>query len=218
MPETKHGYAALVNAPNLLTLSRVLLAIVFFVIIPLGGRWDTSHQSFWYLTALVIFLLAILTDWLDGYVARKYHLETAFGRISDPFVDKLLVCGAFIMFAIYLAGNPYMISESGRHFHLANIAPWMAVIITAREFLISALRGFAESRNIKFGANVWGKQKMAFQSIAICAILAQQAIFNYRPAFAAAATVLIWLAVVSTILSGVLYIFRAKKVLKNEPA
>ena len=216
MPETKHGRSALLKAPNLLTFSRVLLAIVFFVIIPVGH--DDAHQSSWYLLALATFLLAVLTDWLDGYVARRYHMETAFGRVSDPFVDKLLVCGAFIMFAIYLHGNPYMTLEEGEQHYLANVAPWMVVIITGREFLISALRGFAEARNIKFGANVWGKQKMVAQSIAICAILAQQAVFNYDRILAALTTAQISLAVASTILCGLLYISRAKRVLKNEPA
>jgi phosphatidylglycerophosphate synthase len=216
MSETKRAYSHLLYAPNLLTFSRVILAAIFFVFIPLGR--GGVHQSAWYLLALLTFLLAVLTDWLDGYVARRYHLETAFGRVADPFVDKLLVCGGFIMFAFYLPGNPYMAPEAEGTKYLANVAPWMVVIITGREFLISALRGYAESMNIKFGANVWGKQKMFFQSVAICAILANHAVFDYHAAFAWFTTALIWLAVAWTILSGVLYISRAKRVLKNEPA
>jgi len=212
MSETKRAYSHLLYAPNLLTFSRVFIAIIFFIVIP--PEENGASAPLWYLIALGTFLLGTATDWLDGYVARKYHLETALGRVADPFVDKVLVCGGFIILAIYLKGGPYMDNPRG----LVNIAPWMVVIVTAREFLISALRGFAESMNIKFGANVWGKQKMVIQSFAICAILAQHSLFYGYAAFAWFTTVLIWLAVVSTILSGVLYISRAKRVLKNEPA
>jgi CDP-diacylglycerol--glycerol-3-phosphate 3-phosphatidyltransferase len=212
MSETKRAYSHLLNAPNLLTFSRVILAVAFFIVIP--PEESGASGALWYLIALAIFLLAVVTDWLDGYVARKYHMETALGRIADPFVDKVLVCGGFIILAIYLKGGPYMSSPHG----LVNIAPWMVVIVTAREFLISALRGFAESMDIRFGANVWGKQKMVIQSVAICAILAQHSFFYGYAAFAWFTTALIWLAVAWTILSGVLYISRAKRVLKNEPA
>lgn len=216
MSEKKQGLPALLKAPNLLTFSRVILAIIFFIFIYYGAAGKSPRL--WFLLSLATFLVAIVTDWLDGLVARAFHMETAFGRIADPFVDKLLVCGAFIMFAFYLNGNPYMRPQTrpGMPEHLVNIAHWMAVVVIARELLISALRGYAESHDIKFGANVWGKQKMVLQSIAICAILAHQAVFNYKIVFAYVTTGLIWLAVLWTVLSGVTYVFRAKKVLTDE--
>ncbi|RKY25177.1 MAG: hypothetical protein DRP79_06905 [Planctomycetota bacterium] len=220
MSETKRGYVDLLKIPNLVTMFRVLLAFAFFLFIHFAS--STGEHRLWYLIALGTFLLAAATDWLDGFLARKYDMETAFGRIADPFVDKLLVCGAFILFAFYhLKGNPYLRSvedAAGTQKYFVNVAIWMVIVIVGREFLISALRGYAESRNIKFGANVWGKQKMIFQSAAICAILLHQAALNYHIGFAIGTTILLWLAVGWTLLSGILYIQRAARVLSNGPA
>ncbi len=214
MSDTNRASGNLLNIANILTLLRLLLALVVFFTIRLA---DTpGGRPLWYLIGLAIFMLALATDWLDGFVARRFNLETTFGRVADPFVDKLLVCGTFMLFAICLNGNPYLTPEGERY--LANVAPWMVMVIVGREFLISALRGFAESRNIKFGANFWGKQKMVFQSVAICAVFLHQAVLYTHFAFALLTTVLIWLAVGWTLLSGVLYIFRARRVLANEPA
>jgi phosphatidylglycerophosphate synthase len=219
MSETKRGYGDLLKIPNLVTMFRVLLAFAFFLFIHFGHT--PGNRTTWYILALGTFLLAAATDWLDGFLARKYDMETAFGRIADPFVDKLLVCGAFILFAFYLKGNPYLRSvegTAGTQRYLVNVAIWMVIVIVGREFLISTLRGYAESRNVKFGANVWGKQKMIFQSAAICAILLHQAALNYHVGFAIGTTILLWLAVGWTLLSGILYIQRAARVLSNGPA
>ena len=217
MSDTNRASGNLLNIANILTMLRLLLALVVFFTIRLARLADTPEgRSLWYLIGLAIFMLALATDWLDGFMARRFNLETTFGRVADPFVDKLLVCGTLMLFAIYLDGNPYLKPEGEKY--LANVAPWMVMVIVGREFLISALRGFAESRNIKFGATFWGKQKMVFQSIAICAVFLHQAVLNTHPAFAVLTTVLIWLAVGWTLLSGVLYIFRARRVLANEPA
>ena len=103
------------NLPNRLTLSRLLLAIVFFIFL--------SYR--YYNVALGAFLFAWLTDWLDGYLARKKGLLTDFGRIADPFVDKIIVCGGFILLIQ----------------HARDIMPsWMVVVIVAREFLVNSLR------------------------------------------------------------------------------
>jgi CDP-diacylglycerol--glycerol-3-phosphate 3-phosphatidyltransferase len=213
MSEPDRGSGRLVNIPNALTLLRVIFAIVFFAFIVRSSRYEGETVSWCLLSALAIFLLAVFTDWLDGFIARKYNMETGRGRVADPFVDKLLVGGAFIMFALYFDGNPYLKGMDGKY--PVNIAPWMVVVIVGREFLISALRGYAESKEIKFGANVWGKQKMVFQSAAVCAVLVQQALFDSVYVYAAIATALLWLAVGWTIMSGLTYVIRAGRVLRE---
>lgn len=212
MPEPNRGAADLLNAPNTLTMLRLVLALVFFVFIPLAHQ--TRNYTLWYVLALAIFLLAIFTDWLDGFLARRWHQETAFGRVADPFVDKLLICGAFILFAIY---HKEEADAAGAVKYLVNVTPWMVVIVVGRECLISALRGYAESRNVKFGANVWGKQKMVFQSMAVGALLLHHGMLNTHFAYAVATAALLWLAVGWTVLSGILYVVRAGRVLGNEP-
>src|SRR5262245_50954273 len=107
---SKQASSTILNVPNVLTTARFLLAIVVFVLIPL-------HQ---YLAATVVFLIAAGTDWLDGWWARKYSQITKLGRMFDPFVDKIIICGTFI----FLAAEP----GSG-------IRPWMAVVVMGREML-----------------------------------------------------------------------------------
>ncbi|MBT6050391.1 MAG: CDP-diacylglycerol--glycerol-3-phosphate 3-phosphatidyltransferase, partial [Candidatus Scalindua sp.] len=136
--------SVLFNIPNRITLSRLFLAIVFFVFL--------TYRYF--NIAFVIFLVAAATDWLDGYLARKWELSTDLGRLVDPFVDKVIICGTFIIF-VNVADDI--------------IAPWMVITIVAREFLVSSIRGFSESKGIKFASNIWGKTKMFIQSWTICA-------------------------------------------------
>ena len=129
------------NVPNQLTASRLVLAIVLFVLI----AWQ------WYQTGLIVFLLAAGTDWLDGYWARKYGQVTTLGRILDPFVDKIIICGTFI-FLVPLA-------DSG-------IRAWMAVVVVGRELLVTALRSFLEQQGADFSASMSGKLKMVLQCTA----------------------------------------------------
>lgn len=130
------------NVPNQLSAARVILAIGCFTLL--------SVQ--WYLSALVLFLLAAATDWLDGYWARKYNQITQLGRILDPFADKLVICGTFI----FLAAAPG-----------SRIAPWMAVVVMAREMLVTALRSFVEQGGGDFSAKWAGKWKMVLQCVAV---------------------------------------------------
>src|SRR5437879_13063125 len=106
----------ILNVPNVLTTARFVLSIVVFVLIPL------EH----YLAAMIVFIIAAGTDWIDGWWARKYHQVTKLGRIFDPFVDKIIICGTFI----FLAAEPY-----------SGVRPWMAVSILGRELLGPAIRG-----------------------------------------------------------------------------
>lgn len=172
------------NLPNRLTLTRLLLAIVFFVFL--------SYR--YYNVALVSYLFAWLTDWLDGYLARKKGLLTDFGRIADPFVDKIIVCGGFILLI--------------QHAHDI-IPPWMVVVIVAREFLVNSLRSYSESKGIEFGATIWGKAKMFTQSFTISLILLFFAYFKNFMAVKQGIIVMLWLTVIITLVSGIKYMVKA---------
>lgn len=172
------------NLPNRLTLLRLLLAIVFFIFL--------SYR--YYNSALAAFLLAWLTDWLDGYLARKKGLLTDFGRIADPFVDKIIVCGGFILLI--------------QHAHDI-IPPWMVVVIVAREFLVNSLRSYSESKGIEFGATIWGKAKMFVQSFTISLILLFFAQLNHFVAIKQGIIIMLWLTVIITLVSGIKYMVKA---------
>ena len=180
--------SAVFNVPNRITLSRLLLAIVFFVLL--------SHRYF--NVALVIFFVAVVTDWLDGYLARKWDLSTDLGRIVDPFVDKVIICGAFIIF-IHIAKDV--------------IAPWMVIVIVAREFFVSSIRGFSESKGVKFASNIWGKTKMFIQSWTICALILYYAYFENIGWAEYMVGVFMWITIVVTVASGITYVYSAKKTL-----
>ena len=151
------------NIPNAITTGRLLLAILFFGLLSLQfglelRAEDPSDRALWLLdVALVIFIVAGLTDVLDGYLARRMNLVTTFGRVADPVVDKIMVCGSFV----------YFVSLSARTF----VEPWMVVLILGREFLVTAVRSLFESEGRAFGALFWGKAKMFVQCITIAIIL-----------------------------------------------
>ena len=172
------------NLPNRLTLSRLFLAIVFFIFL--------SYRC--YTIALIAFSLAWSTDWLDGYLARKKGLLTDFGRIADPFVDKIIVCGGFILLIQ----------------HARDIIPsWMVVVIVAREFLVNSLRSYSESKGIEFGATIWGKAKMFVQSFTISLILLFFAHLQHLIAIKQGIVVMLWITVIITLVSGITYMVKA---------
>lgn len=180
------------NLPNQITLARLLLSIVVFCLVPMG----------YYVAALVVFILAAGTDWLDGYIARKYNLVTQLGRILDPFVDKFLICGIFI----YLAAD---YPESG-------IAAWMAVVVVARELAVTVIRSFLEAEGVDFSANMAGKLKMVFQCAAVVASLLALSYNNLAPNWLPPILLaLAWLAVLSTIYSGAGYVLQAYRLLSK---
>src|SRR3984893_1308966 len=138
---------AVFNLANQLTAARLGLAIVLFVLIALDA----------WLWCVVTFAAAAVTDWLDGFLARKQGLASPLGRVFDPLVDKVLICGAFI----FLLGVP----ADG-----AGLRPWMVTVVVARELIITGLRSFLENRNVSFGADWLGKLKMVLQCAALFAI------------------------------------------------
>ncbi|RME03011.1 MAG: CDP-diacylglycerol--glycerol-3-phosphate 3-phosphatidyltransferase [Planctomycetota bacterium] len=139
------------NLPNQLTLARFFLAILLFCLLYVYLRY--VPQSWLLEVGGGIFLLAVVSDFLDGYLARKYGLETDFGRIADPLVDKIMVCGCFIFFLSFSERLP--------------LEEWMVVLIIAREFGVNGIRAYLESQGCPFGARWWGKAKMVLQSVTI---------------------------------------------------
>jgi CDP-diacylglycerol--glycerol-3-phosphate 3-phosphatidyltransferase len=190
--------ASLFNLPNQLSLLRLLLAVVLFVMIDLGHFW----------TAFVLFVVASSTDWLDGYFARKYGMVTTLGRMLDPFVDKVIVCGTFV----YLVAIPELTVIPW------GIRAWMVVVIVGREMLVTALRSFIEERGADFSANMLGKVKMVLQCFAAGTALFYLAYHpgTVRPDWLWWVLVLsTWSAVLLTAYSGIIYVWVAHKLLKG---
>lgn len=176
------------NLPNKLTIFRVILIPFFVVAILLRPFGEPASD--W--VALVIFVVASLTDLLDGKIARKYNLVTNFGKFMDPLADKLLVCCAMIC-----------LIELGR------IPAWIVCIIIAREFTISGYRLIAAEKGCVIAANYWGKFKTTFQMIMVILMIAN------IPQLQILTTIIMWVATALTVISLVVYVAENKEVLKD---
>lgn len=174
------------NLPNKLTILRVIM-IPFFVAALLydGG----ANQNMRYVAA-ALFIIASLTDMLDGKIARKYNLVTNFGKFMDPLADKLLVCSALICMI-----------------ELRELPAWMVIIIISREFIISGFRLVASDNGVVIAASYWGKFKTTFQMIGVGLL-----IFNI-PALSTLTTIIVWIALALTVISLVDYIVKNAGVL-----
>ncbi|MBL8989990.1 MAG: CDP-alcohol phosphatidyltransferase family protein [Phycisphaerae bacterium] len=212
--------------PNWLTASRVVLAGVFFAVLTLWRFEDSAASSLkvdWMLLgAAALFGIAVATDALDGYLARRWKVESTFGRIMDPFADKILVLGALVFLAgpdfwwRFPEGHPARISGHG--LQVSGVYPWMAVLMVARELLITSIRAVLEGQGVKFSSDWWGKGKMILQSAAIPAILVIIALAPVQPnpggEFWKGDTgrvmidLIVWTTLVVTVLSGVPYVVR----------
>ena len=174
------------NLPNKLTMFRVIL-IPFFVLFMLV---DITNVDKW--IALAIFIIASLTDLLDGRIGRKYNLVTNFGKFMDPLADKLLVCSALICLV-----------------EMAKIPSWMVIIIIAREFIISGFRLIAADNGVVIAANYWGKFKTTFQMVMICLLIAD------IEAISMITDVIMWAALILTVISLIDYLIKNKDVMKD---
>lgn len=202
------------HVPNLITAGRLVLAIVFFAILSAyqyRGRGDPTLLSI----AFGVYAVALFSDFLDGYLARKWQVQSAFGRIVDPFVDKVLVLGSFIFFA----GKNFIIPDPAfddRHVvkTITGVAPGIVVILLARELLVTSLRAVKESAGESFGAEFSGKLKMVCQSVTILIILIYVNYYHaidqsdYRRAATIFRDFCIWATVAVTVASGLLYLRR----------
>jgi CDP-diacylglycerol--glycerol-3-phosphate 3-phosphatidyltransferase len=155
--------------PNILTFSRLLLTVIFLIMVLYSPR--VANQSLHIDIAFVLFIVAGLTDIVDGIVARKLNVASKFGRMVDPLVDKVLVCGSFICFA--LIHEPKLFNFSP--VTLTAIHWSVAIILIVREAYVTVLRHIAEARGINFAATISGKFKMFTQSFAIGTVLIKMA-------------------------------------------
>ena len=171
------------NIPNTLTLSRLVLAVVFFVLV---------HLQLWW-PGVAVFLAAVLTDMLDGHLARRWKQTTSLGRVMDPFVDKIIILGAFI----FLLLDPS-----------TGVQPWMVIVMLVRELLVTAIRGWSESQGRALGAKWAGKSKMVLQSVTIVVVLTRLAWYGpHAPDWSeVVCQVLLYLTVAVTVVSGWPYV------------
>lgn len=182
--------------PNILTFVRLVLTIVFLVMILCSPY--VANNSFFLDIAFVIFVIAGLSDIVDGIVARSLHVTSKFGRMMDPLVDKILVCGAFICFAII--GEPKLFNLPDLSL---KIILWsVAAILTLREVYVTALRHITEARGINFAATFSGKIKMFLQSFAIGTVIIKMAHVQTATWGYWFTTVVFALMLIATIVSG----------------
>jgi CDP-diacylglycerol--glycerol-3-phosphate 3-phosphatidyltransferase len=176
--------------PNLLTLARLPLAVVLYVCM--------TYEAWW--LGLAVFVVAAITDGLDGWLARRWDQTSAFGRSFDPLTDKVLVCGAFI----FLIPVP-----------AAGVFPWMVTVVIGRELLITGLRGYLEQQGLVFGADQLGKLKMVLQCAVLIGLLLALPLNHTWPWLDAVNQVLLWVMLAVTVLSGVQYVVKAMRLLKG---
>lgn len=190
------------NAPNKITLFRVVLIPVFVVFFLLRIPSETASD----IIALCIFAVASLSDFLDGYLARKNNMVTDFGKLMDPLADKLLVCITLVCF-VKLRGADVVGSYS--------FPAWCAIIIMSREFVIGGIRQLAADKGIIIAAGIWGKVKTVVQ-LFMCLdyIIMPEFLDNGMEWFAVTGVVLMYLATALTVISLIDYIVRNRKALE----
>ena len=167
-----------------------MILVPFLVVFMLTGWGGDANR--W--ICLAIFIVASVTDWFDGHLARKYNLITNFGKFMDPLADKLLVCSAMICMI-----------ETGK------LPAWVVIIIIGREFIISGFRLIAAENGVVIAANYWGKFKTVSQMIMIILL-----IVDFGGFFAILTEVFIWLSVALTVISLLTYIMQNRKVLSMQ--
>ena len=181
------------NTPNKLTVGRMIL-VPFLVVFMLTG-WGGEYNRY---ISFVIFAAASITDWFDGYLARKNNLVTNFGKFMDPLADKLLVCSAMICMI-----------ELGR------LPAWIVIVIIAREFIISGFRLIAAENGVVIAANYWGKFKTVSQMVMIILLILNVGEI-YGGFWDILTQIFIWLSVALTIISLVTYIMQNRGVLSMQ--
>jgi CDP-diacylglycerol--glycerol-3-phosphate 3-phosphatidyltransferase len=199
--------------PNAITIARLALAGIFFGMLLLYHHGNVGN-AWWLFAAGWVYGLAAATDWLDGYLARKWAVTSVFGRIVDPFCDKILVLGTFIFFAsaVFVVPDP---AATGGVRSLTGVGPVIVVLLLGRELLVTTIRGMFESTGQAFGAKWGGKQKMTFQSIAIPVVLFyvfMLAVLERGDTFEIALRIVrdvaVWGTVIVTLWSGIEYLPR----------
>lgn len=199
--------------PNALTVLRIVIATAFFVLLAVSdykarellvpdGVVSPLRPIWTYLIAAALFGLAALTDAIDGPLARRWKVVSRFGRIMDPFADKVLVVGSFIMLAGPRFGTEL---PDGSILHVSGIKPWMAVLILSRELLVTSIRAVVEQDGGDFSASWTGKAKMIVQACVIPLILVILGVTEIKPGTWGRVVIdaAAWLTVAVTALSGI---------------
>ena len=177
------------NTPNKLTVARMII-VPFLVVFLLTG-WGGDANRY---ISLALFVVASVTDWFDGYLARKNNLVTNFGKFMDPLADKLLVCSAMICMI-----------------ELNRLPAWFVIIIIAREFIISGFRLIAAENGVVIAANYWGKFKTVSQMVMIILL-----ILNFGGVFEILTQIFVWVSLALTVISLITYIVQNKSVLSMQ--
>lgn len=208
MQASKPGIFA--HWPNRITMLRFLGAAGLFVLLALEGDVEPAdvpaHRGM-FQVAFWLFLATSLSDILDGWLARRGNQVTAFGRIADPFVDKVLVMGLMVFLIVLPWSREYF-------------PAWIVVAILAREFLVTAIRGYVERLGREFPADGFGKAKMLLQCIAIGIVMGMAA-FDFPDGFVRllepAAHLCVWATLVATLGSGLSYVAKTARILRELP-
>jgi len=187
------------NVPNTITMIRLFMTALVFVCLqvhaPFASVPETDKAPAW--IAFWLFLVAAGTDFLDGYLARKWNLVTAFGRIADPFADKILIAGTLISLLQFEKATEIL-------------THWYVVIVIAREFLVTAIRGYVESTGQEFGADRLGKWKMLSQCWTVGALLSMVCGMTI---FEECAIGGFWVSLALTVVSGLNYCVKARHII-----
>ena len=188
------------NLPNKLTIFRIILIVPFILILlGEGSEWGWYKaifggiQEYVDYIALAIFVIASLTDLIDGKIARKYNLVTNFGKFMDPLADKLLVSAALVALV-----------------DLGRISAWVVIIIISREFIISGFRLVAADNRVVIAASYWGKFKTVFQMVMVCMMIAN------IPQLQLVTDIVMWIALILTVVSLIDYLIKNKDVMKEQ--
>ena len=185
--------------PNILTLGRFILTVIFLIMVLYTPDADAPNRASFLDIAFILFVIAGLTDIIDGKVARALNVASKFGRMMDPLADKVLVCGAFICFAI--VGEPKLWTLPDDK--LSIIHWFVASVLIAREVYVTLLRHIAEAKGINFSATVSGKIKMFLQSFAIGTVVVKAAHIQQAEWGHWFTVVVFILMIATTILSGI---------------
>jgi CDP-diacylglycerol---glycerol-3-phosphate 3-phosphatidyltransferase len=191
--------------PNRITALRFVGAFVLFALLSIIGEDGPGQNKGLTQFAFWLFVVVVSTDFLDGYLARRDNLVSTFGRIADPFVDKVLILGVLVYLAVLPWSRPW-------------VPAWAVVLILAREFLVTGIRGWVESTGREFGADRLGKIKMVLQSVAVGGVLFLHAFSwsaNQWHLLSWMAHALIWGTIGITLISGASYVLKTRTLIEE---
>ena len=183
------------HVPNIVTFARAGVAVPYFVVLAFPESAPAMRA------AIALFLFSMMGDVVDGWLARRWNAESVLGRVMDPFIDKVVICGSLV----YCINIPPRI-----------VAPWMVVLILVREMGITSLRGYVESLGHNFKASVWGKLKTFTQCVAIVSVLVVGAQADPAPWTLTFTHMAVWAMVTVVAISGLTYLVRGIAMVRGE--